>query len=99
MPSFSLAALTALELSPPKLIDVASACGFEQVGLRLLAATPGGTAYRLMDDRAQMKETKARLDATGIEVADLEVVAFRPDTTVAAFEPFFEAGRELGARH
>jgi hypothetical protein len=43
MSSFSLAALTALELSPPRLVEVASACGFEQVGFRLLAATPGGT--------------------------------------------------------
>ena len=70
---FSLAALTALDLPPPKLIEVAHACGFEQVGLRLLAATPGGTAYPLMDDRAQMRETKARLAATGISVAAPEI--------------------------
>jgi sugar phosphate isomerase/epimerase len=94
MPRFSLAALTALDLSPPQLIDVAHACGYEQVGLRLLAATPGGTAYPLMDD-----QTKARLAATGITVADLEIVAFRENTVVASFEPFLEAGRELGARH
>jgi sugar phosphate isomerase/epimerase len=99
MPSFSLAALTALELSPPLLVEVASACGFEQVGLRLLAATPGGTAYPLMNDRDQLRETKVRLAATGISVADLEVVAFRPETVVGSFEPFLETGRELGARH
>jgi sugar phosphate isomerase/epimerase len=99
MPSFSLAALTALELPPPKLVEVAQACGFEQVGLRLLAATPGGIAYPLMDDRQQLRETKARLAATGIHVADLEVVALRPDTVVASLEPFLEAGRELGAGH
>jgi sugar phosphate isomerase/epimerase len=99
MPSFSLAALTALELSPPMLIEVASACGFEQVGLRLLAATPGGTSHPLMDDRSQLQETKARLAATGIGVADLEVVAFRPETVVRSLESFLEAGRELGARH
>jgi sugar phosphate isomerase/epimerase len=99
MPSFSLAALTALDLSPPKLIDVAHACGYEQVGLRLLAATSGGTAYPLMDDRAQLRETKARLAATGIRVADLEIVAFRETTVVASFEPFLETGRELGATH
>ena len=34
MRSFSLAALTALELPPLQLIEVASACGFERVGLR-----------------------------------------------------------------
>ena len=99
MPSFSLAALTALELAPPKLIDVASACGFEQVGLRLLAATPGGLSYPLMNDREQLRETKARLDATGIRVADLEVVAFRPETVVRSLEAFLETGRDLGARH
>jgi sugar phosphate isomerase/epimerase len=99
MPTFSLAALTALELAPPRLIDVASACGFEQVGLRLLAATPGGTSYPLMTDRNGMKQTKARLAATGIGVADLEVVALRPDTVVGSFEAFLETGRELGARH
>jgi len=99
MPSFSLAALTALDLPPPQLVEVAHACGFEHVGLRLLAATPGGTAYPLMEDRQQLKETKARLAATGISVVDLEVVAFRPDTIVPSFEPFLEAGRELGARN
>jgi sugar phosphate isomerase/epimerase len=99
MPSFSLAALTALDLPPARLVEVAHACGYEQVGLRLLAATSGGTAYPLMDDRAQLRETKARLAATGVRVADLEVVAFRPGTIVASLEPFMEAGRELGARH
>jgi sugar phosphate isomerase/epimerase len=99
MPPFSLAALTALELPPPRLVEVAHACGYEEVGLRLLAATPGGTAYPLMEDRAQLRETKARLVATGIGVADLEVVAFREGTVVAALEAFMATGRELGARH
>ena len=99
MPSFSLAALTALELPPPQLVEVAFACGFEQVGFRLLPATPGGTSYPLMDDPTGLKETKARLTATGVGVADLEVVAFRPETVVGSLEAFLEAGLELGARH
>jgi sugar phosphate isomerase/epimerase len=99
MPSFSLAALTALEISPPKLVEVAAACGFEAVGFRLLAAAPGGISYPLMDDPVRLRETKGRLAATGVRVADLEVVAFRPETEVASFERFFQAGRELGARH
>ncbi|MBR0939365.1 sugar phosphate isomerase/epimerase, partial [Bradyrhizobium jicamae] len=99
MPNFSLAALTALELSPPRLVEVAAACGFEQVGFRFLPATPGGTAYPLMDDPGQLRETKSRLAATGVRVADLEVVAFRPETIVGSLEAFLETGRELGARH
>jgi sugar phosphate isomerase/epimerase len=99
MPSFSLAALTALDLLPPRLVEVAAACGFEEVGFRLLAATPGGTSYPLMDDRHALKETKARLAATGVRVADLEVVAFRPETIVESLEAFLATGKELGARH
>jgi hypothetical protein len=71
----------------------------ERVGFRLLAATPGGTSYPLMDDRNGLKEAKARLAATGVSVGDLEVVAFRPETVVESLEAFLEAGLELGARH
>ena len=99
MPSFSLAALTALELAPPELIEVAAACGYEHVGLRLLAAMPGGVAYPLMEDEAALRQTIARLDATGVTVADLEVVAMRPETEIAAFSAFFEAGARLRAKH
>src|SRR5262249_37276180 len=99
MATFSLAALTALELAPPDLIEVAARCGYEHVGLRLLPTTPDGIAYRLMDDAALMGETIKRLRATGVTVADLEVVAIRPDTDLAAFTPFFDAGARLGARH
>ena len=99
MPSFSIAALTVLELAPCAMIDVAAACGYQQVGLRLLPAMPGGVAYPLMEDEAGLQETLARLDATGITVADLEVVALRPETEIAAFSAFFETGARLGARH
>jgi sugar phosphate isomerase/epimerase len=99
MPAFSLAALTVLELAPPALIDVAASCGYDAVGIRLLAAMPGGIAYSLMDDQAALKETLARLDATGTKVADLEVVALRPETEIAAFSAFFETGARLGAKH
>jgi len=88
--SFSLAALTVRELAPPALIDVAAAWGYDHVGIRLLPAVPGGIAYPLMVDEASLREIIARLDATGITVADLEVVAFRPETEIAAFFGFFE---------
>lgn len=99
MSSFSLAALTVLELAPPALVDVAAACGYDHVGIRLMPATPGGVAYPLMDDEAALKETLARLDATGVTVADLEVVALRPETDITGFSAFFETGARLGAKH
>ena len=99
MPLFSLAALTVLELAPPAQIDVAAACGYDCVGIRLLPAMAGGIAYPLMEDEAGLKETLARLDATDITVADLEVVAFRPETEIASFAEFFETGARLGAKN
>jgi sugar phosphate isomerase/epimerase len=99
MPPFSLAALTVLELAPPALIDVASACGYQHVGIRLLSPLAGGIAYPLMDDEAALKETLARIDATGVTVADLEVVAIRPETEIASFTAFFETGARLGAKN
>jgi len=99
MPAFSLAALTVLELAPPALVDLAAASGYDNVGIRLLPAVPGGIAYPLMEDESGLRETIARLDATGITVADLEVVAFRPETEIAAFSAFFETGARLGAKH
>ena len=99
MPSFSLAALTVLELTPPALIDVAAACGYDHVGIRLLSPVAGGIAYPLMDDAVGLKETLARIDATGVTVADLEVVAIRPETEIASFAAFFETGERLGAKN
>ena len=98
MSSFSLAALTVRDLAPPALSEIAASCGYDAVGIRLLPAMPGGIAYPL-DDKASLKETLARLDATGIKVADLEVVALRPETEIAGFSAFFETGARLGARH
>jgi sugar phosphate isomerase/epimerase len=99
MANFSLAALTVLDLAPPGMIELAARCGYEKVGFRLLPATPGGMAYRLTEDAPLMRETLRRLQSTGVTVADLEVVAFRPETDVASFTPFFEAGARLGAKH
>ena len=45
------------------------------------------------------RETIRRLKATGTAVADLEVVAFRPETEIGVFSTLFDAAAELGAKH
>jgi sugar phosphate isomerase/epimerase len=52
-----------------------------------------------MDDAAAMRETKIRLDDTGLRVGDIEFVKITPEIDIAALEPFAAAGAELGARH
>ena len=98
-PDFSLAHLTAPSLPPPEVIAVASRAGYRYVGLRLIGATPDVAAWPLFSDKAMMRETRARLAATGLGVLDIEFFRLTPETDVASFRPALEAGAELGARH
>jgi sugar phosphate isomerase/epimerase len=97
-PIFSLAPLTLLSLAPPELIAVAARTGYQQVGLRLLAAAPGGVAYPLMQDARGLADTLARMRDTGVGVFDLEIVRVGASFRVSDFLPFFEVGARLGAK-
>lgn len=96
--AFSLAHLTVLELSPPEVVSAAADAGYAYAGIRLLPASPGGPAYDLMHDAALLRETLARIAATGVGVFDLEIVRLNAETDVRSFLPFLETGQKLGAR-
>jgi len=96
---YSIAHLTALHLSPPELVEVAAAAGYRYVGLRLTHVTPDDRVFRLGMDAVLMRETKARLADTGVEVLDVELVRMGPDSDPRAFQHVLETGAELGARH
>ena len=77
----SLAHLTVLELAPPQVIETAAAAGYSHAGIRLLPSAPGGLAYPLMDDPALLRETRRRLDDSGVKLFSAAVTAawlFRP---------------------
>ena len=96
---FSLAHLSLLDLTPPELIMTAGEAGYDFVGLRLVAVTPGGAAWALWSDKPMMAMTKARMAETGVGVFDVELARLEPDTKVSRFEPLFAAAAELGCRH
>jgi sugar phosphate isomerase/epimerase len=96
---FSLAHLTALSLSPPRLVEVAARAGYKYVGLRLNRVTPDEPLYALAEDRALMAETKARLADSGVAVLDIELARMGPDRDARSYVPILEAGAELGASH
>ena len=98
-PKFSLAHLSALELTPPELVMVAAEAGYHYVGLRLVAVTPGGPGWALWKDHATMAGTKSRMAETGVGVLDVELARLEPDTDVRTFIPCMEAAAELQARH
>jgi sugar phosphate isomerase/epimerase len=95
--AFSLAALTVLELSPPEMVAVAAEAGFSHVGLRLVPATPDEPQYPFIGDTPLVRETLARLAATGVKCLDVEIVRLKPDTNVADYVPMLETGARLGA--
>jgi sugar phosphate isomerase/epimerase len=96
---YSLAHLTALHLSPTELVEAAAAGGYRYVGLRLTRVSDDDPVYPLATDAALMRETKARLEHTGVEVLDIELARLDPQTTPESLQGFLEAGAELGARH
>jgi 4-hydroxyphenylpyruvate dioxygenase len=96
---YSLAHLTALNLAPPDLIDAAADAGYRYVGLRLTRVTPDEPHYPLATDPALMRQTKARLAATGVGVLDVELARIGPHDDPRDFLPILQAGAELGARH
>jgi sugar phosphate isomerase/epimerase len=98
--ALSLAALTALELAPPELVSTAAAAGYSHVGLRLIPATPTEPQHAMIGDTPMVRETRARLDATGVSVLDVEIFRLKPDTDVVRdAQGIVETGASLGAKH
>lgn len=96
---YSLAQLMALPFSPPEMVQLAADTGCTAAGIRLLPTTPGGLHYPLMDDAAMLRETLARMDATGVGILDLEVLRIDVGFDVHAHQRFLEVGAQLKARH
>lgn len=98
MRRYALAHLTLLELDPPALVETAAAAGYSHAGLRLRPAAPGGLFYDLAASPALLRETQARLRATGLEIFDVEIIRLGPDFQIAPALPFLDAAAALGAR-
>ena len=95
---FSLGHLTVLSLTPPQVIDAAARAGYEYASLRVTRVTPTEPLYDLGRDRALMKQTKARMAATGIKIHDVELFRMDPALEPESFIPELEATAELGAQ-
>lgn len=95
--SFSLAALTVLELSPVDMIEVAARAGYSHVGLRTEPATAQEHHFPLLADAGLRQATLKRLRDSGIKVLDIEILRLKPHTNVAGFEPHLAFAAECGA--
>ncbi len=95
---YSMAYLTGSSFSAPEMIGAAAALGYDAVGLRLLPASPGGPAQALIGNPAILRETRARIEATGVSVLDIEIIRIGQDFRAQDFRPLMETGQALGAK-
>lgn len=92
----SLAHLTVLQVPPPRLFDLAAEAGYQNVGIRILPAAPGGPSYPL--SRPVVAQWRTRMREAGVGVHDVELVPLTPELDVEPFAQTLELAAELGAR-
>jgi sugar phosphate isomerase/epimerase len=91
--------LTMLDVSPPDLVSASADAGLDFVGLRVSAGGPGEDLWPITPGSPMLRETLARLDATGLFVNEVDVLPIRPGTCVADAEPAMDVAALLGARY
>lgn len=96
---YALVPLTAIQLTPPELVDAASRTGYDAVSLRLSPFRAGEAQHPMFDGSPMLRETEARLRDTGLGVLDVEVLFIHPARDVRDFVQVFETAQRLGARN
>lgn len=92
----SLAHLSELDTPPLALVDLAAAAGFASIGLRTIAAAPGGVEYPLRS-AGEQAALRSRLDATGVELLYIEMISLTEAMRPEDYRPALEIGARLGA--
>ncbi|QXE00899.1 sugar phosphate isomerase/epimerase [Terribacillus sp. DMT04] len=97
---FSLAHLTALACPPPKLTYIAARAGYDFVSIRPISMMlKNEPDYNLAKNKSMLRDTKTALHQTGLQVLDIELAKIEDGMEAKQYEPAFEVGAELGARH
>ena len=97
MTKLGLAHLTALDLAPTTLVQEAARAGFSFVGLRVIPATAGGSAYPTRVGTAVHRDLKQLLADEGVRLNEIEFVQLTPSIDIPALAGLFEAAADLGA--
>ena len=89
---------TMIEVPPPEFVDLAARNGFAAVSLMLQFPAGLGVPYPIHGDTVMRRETKLRLDDTGVTLYDASTCRLEPDTDVETFRPMLESAAYLGAK-
>jgi len=89
---------TMIELDPPAFVDAAARAGFAAVSLMVAFPVSRGPGFPMLGDTAMRRETKRRLDDTGLVLIDASTCRLEPDSGVEDFRQALETAAYLGAR-
>jgi sugar phosphate isomerase/epimerase len=95
---YSMAYLTSAPLPAPECISLAAKLGYHAVGIRILPAAPGGDVQDLIADKAALRETVARMQATGVSVFDVEIIRINEHFALENYKAFLEVCGALSAK-
>lgn len=97
--AYSLAYLTGNGVDPVTAVEIAADNGYDMVSFRLLPAGPGDKLHPLLEDDTLLAAVKTAMRATGVTMADAEMIRLNPETRLTDFTPFLDRIADLGARH
>ncbi|MFF3494742.1 sugar phosphate isomerase/epimerase family protein [Streptomyces sp. NPDC002795] len=98
MTTLSLSPLTVVDTPPPDVVTAAAAAGFDATGIRVCPAGDD-PAWPMLGDTPMLRETRRRLDDTGLTVLDVEVLRIRPDKDPDEALRILDSAALLGARY
>jgi sugar phosphate isomerase/epimerase len=98
-PQFSLAHLTVLGCPPPEATEIAARAGYDFVSFRIISmGLANEPNYDLARNRAMLRETRAALRSTGLQLHDIELARIVDNADVKSYAPALQTAAELGAR-
>lgn len=104
MRALGLHQLTAMDVGPLELIEIAATCGYEAVSLFTNAphvpieGQEGKFVFPTVTQAMEF-EVRERLDAHGLAMVNAEFFLLKPDVDLEDYAPGLALGRALGARH
>jgi sugar phosphate isomerase/epimerase len=94
----SLAYLTIPGLSPVEAVKVASAAGFDRVGLRFLPAVLNEQIHPIINDEFLLVSLIAALSDSNMHVGDVELIRINADIQYQDFRCLFELLQRIGVQ-
>ena len=96
--NFSLGFLTVPECGPLEAARIASAAGYNYVGIRLVPVTENEVPYELLTVKSLQREFRGVLQSINVQVGDVELLRIFPHSKPEDFLPILDTAHFLNAK-